>query len=127
MLAATILWKLSEYEDFVLPLLRADAAGKCAAVIEELGPPRAGPLQYWLQVSVQVGNLPDRLFSDACREHGVLLFTLAFGSGGWCPYCRSCCCSIPQFETIIKSAQHVKFLPNKSSWRRRKVHKRPNT
>ncbi|CBN79756.1 conserved unknown protein [Ectocarpus siliculosus] len=52
-LAATILWKLSEYEDFVLPLLRADAAGKCAAAIEELGPPRAGPLQYWLQVSVQ--------------------------------------------------------------------------
>ncbi|CAM9152661.1 unnamed protein product, partial [Ectocarpus sp. 13 AM-2016] len=52
-LAATILWKLSEYEDFVLPLLGADAAGKCAAAIEELGPPRAGPLQYWLQVSVQ--------------------------------------------------------------------------
>lgn len=53
-LAASILWKLSEYDDFVSPLLRAGAALACAAAVEELGPPQAGPLQHWLQVSVQV-------------------------------------------------------------------------
>ena len=53
-LAASILWKLSEYEDFVLPLLRADAVGACAGVVEDLGPPRAGPLGFWMQVAVQV-------------------------------------------------------------------------
>lgn len=54
MLAAGILWKLSEYEDFVLPLLKADAVSACAAAVEQLGPPRAGALQYWLQVALQV-------------------------------------------------------------------------
>ncbi|CAM9203456.1 unnamed protein product, partial [Hapterophycus canaliculatus] len=52
-LAACILWKLSEYEDFVLPLLKADAVSACAAAVEQLGPPRAGALQYWLQAAVQ--------------------------------------------------------------------------
>lgn len=61
MLAASILWKLSEYEDFVLPLLKADVAELCAAVVEDLGPPRAGPLQFWLQVSVQVVCLGNRV------------------------------------------------------------------
>lgn len=115
MLAATILWKLSEYEDFVLPLLRADAAGKCAAAIEDLGPPRAGPLQDWLQVSVQVGSLTCRLFSDACREHRVLLVTLAFGLGGWCPSCRSCCCCKPHYQLCparLVSAEQ-KFMEEK--------------
>lgn len=60
-LAASILWKLSEYEDFVLPLLKADAAGVCAVAVEELGPPRAGPLQFWLQVLVQVFCLGTRV------------------------------------------------------------------
>lgn len=62
MLAASILWKLSEYEDFVLPLLQADVAGVCAAVVEDLGSPRAGPLQFWLQVSVQVVCLGTRVY-----------------------------------------------------------------
>lgn len=56
MLATSILWKLSEYEDFVSVLLKAGGARACAAVIESLGPPQAGPLQHWLQVSVQVSE-----------------------------------------------------------------------
>lgn len=68
MLAASILWKLSEYEDFVLPLLQADVAGVCAAVVEDLGPPRAGPLQFWLQVSVQVGFPWDSRLSMFCTN-----------------------------------------------------------
>lgn len=38
----------------MLPLLRADAVGACAGAVEDLGPPRAGPLSFWLQVAVQV-------------------------------------------------------------------------
>ncbi|CAN0023315.1 unnamed protein product, partial [Scytosiphon promiscuus] len=52
-LAAGILWKLSEYEDFVLPLLKADAVSACSAAVEQLGPPRAGALEHWLQVALQ--------------------------------------------------------------------------
>lgn len=53
-LAASVLWKLTEYEDFVSPVLKAGAAAACSAAVEELGSPRAGPLQYWMQVAVQV-------------------------------------------------------------------------
>lgn len=53
-LAASVLWKLGEYQDFIAPLLKAEAADACAAAVEDLGPPLAGPLQNWLQVSVQV-------------------------------------------------------------------------
>ena len=54
MLAASVLWKLSEYQDFVAPLLKAEAAEACADAVEDLGPPLAGPLRQWLQVSAQV-------------------------------------------------------------------------
>ena len=57
-LAASVLWKLSEYQDFVAPLLKAEAAKACADAVEDLGPPLLGPLHHWLQVSVQVGLIP---------------------------------------------------------------------
>lgn len=59
-LATSILWRLSEYDDFGVPLLKAGAAAVCATVVKELGYPRDGPLQYWLQISVQVGAWPVR-------------------------------------------------------------------
>lgn len=50
MLASSVLWRLSEDEDFTKPLLKAGAVEACALVVEELGPPSAGPLKHWLQV-----------------------------------------------------------------------------
>eukprot|EP00752_Nemacystus_decipiens_P007651 g6840.t1 len=81
-LAASILWKLSEYEDFVLPLLRADAAGVCAGAVEDLGPPRAGPLNFWLQVAVQSRKefregVERKTLSFACFALGHLVATSA--------------------------------------------------
>lgn len=64
-LAASVLWKLSEYQDFVAPLLKADAAKACADAVEDLGPPLVGPLHHWLQVSVQVGLIP-RWYVGVC-------------------------------------------------------------
>lgn len=49
----------------MLPLLKADVAGVCAAVVEDLGPHRAGPLQFWQQVSVQVVCLETRVLLSA--------------------------------------------------------------
>lgn len=60
--AANILWKLSEYHNFVGALLQAGAGEVCCQAGEDIGSPRSGPLQHWLQVSMQVllASLSDR-------------------------------------------------------------------